>query len=146
MGWVEGGHLYLNPPVAYAAVARLLAEQGAEMPKRPATLWGELLAGGWVAASDREGPARATLKSGSSGVPERALALRLRGTCSRADAGRARGGPAVRRVTGPGNGERRETENLSSLEPQRTRSKFLSGLALAGGTGWRASWHRGSKA
>ena len=36
--------------------------------------------------------------------------------------------------------------NLSSLERQRGRSKFLRGLARAGGTAWRASWRRGCAA
>ena len=54
IGWVDGEYLYLNPPVAYAAVSRLLAEQGIELPKKPATLWGELLAAGWIALADRE--------------------------------------------------------------------------------------------
>ena len=54
IGWVEGEYLYLNPPVAYAAVSRLLAEQGSELPKKPATLWGEMLAAGWIALTDRE--------------------------------------------------------------------------------------------
>jgi hypothetical protein len=34
--------------VAHAAVSRVLAEQGTETPKRPATLWGELYSAGWV--------------------------------------------------------------------------------------------------
>jgi transposase-like protein len=41
---------------------------------------------------------------------------------------------------------REAMRDLSSLERQRTRSKFLRGLALAGGTAWRASWHRGCAA
>jgi hypothetical protein len=78
VGWVEDEHLYLNPPVAYAAVARLLAEQGAEMPKRPATLWGELLAGGWVAMSDRErGRRRPTFKKRVGGAPRNTLVLQV---------------------------------------------------------------------
>jgi hypothetical protein len=75
---VEGEHLYLNPPVAYAAVGRLLAEQGLEMPKRPATLWGELLAAGWVAVTDRErGRRRATFKRRIGSVLKNTLVLRL---------------------------------------------------------------------
>ena len=58
IGWADGEYLYLNPPVAYAAVSRLLAEQGIELPKKPATLWGELYAAGWIALADRE-PERA---------------------------------------------------------------------------------------
>jgi hypothetical protein len=38
VGWRDGEYLYLSPPVAYAAVSRLLAQQGTEMPKKPATL------------------------------------------------------------------------------------------------------------
>ncbi len=78
IGWVGGEYLYLNPPVAYAAVGRLLTEQGLEMPKRPATLWGELLAAGWIAVTDRErGRRRATFKKRIGGALKNTLVLRL---------------------------------------------------------------------
>jgi hypothetical protein len=55
--------------VAYAAVSRVLAEQGTETPKRPATLWGELYAAGRVALADREqGQRRATFKKRIGGA------------------------------------------------------------------------------
>ncbi len=78
IGWVAGEYLYLNPPVAYAAVSRLLAEQGTEMPKKPATLWGELLAAGWIALVDRERERqRATYKKRIGGTAKATLVLRL---------------------------------------------------------------------
>jgi hypothetical protein len=50
VGWVDPihGHLLLNPPAAYAAVDRLLAEQGTGLAKKPRTLWSELHAAGWL--------------------------------------------------------------------------------------------------
>jgi hypothetical protein len=36
-----------------------------------------------------------------------------------------------------------ETAFLVSFDRQRLRSMSLSRLGPAGGTGWRASWHRG---
>jgi hypothetical protein len=78
IGWVEGEHLYLNPPVAYAAVSRLLAEQGSELPKRPATLWGEMLAAGWIALTDRAPDRRrTTYKKKIGGIAKSTLVLRL---------------------------------------------------------------------
>ncbi len=78
IGWVEGEYLYLNPPVAYATVSRLLAEQGTEMPKKPATLWGEMLAAGWIALTDRERKRRrATYKKRIGGMAKDTLVLRL---------------------------------------------------------------------
>jgi hypothetical protein len=77
VGWTDGEYLYLNPPVAYAAVSRLLAEQGTEMPKKPMTLWGELLAAGWVALTDREqGRRRTTFKKKIGGMLKTTLVLR----------------------------------------------------------------------
>jgi hypothetical protein len=43
-------------------------------------------------------------------------------------------------------GGKRIFDYLSSLESQQPRAKFLKGLTLAGGTTWRASWRRGSRA
>ena len=78
VGWTDGEYLYLNPPVAYAAVSRLLAEQGVEMPKKPATLWGELLAAGWIALTDRErGRRRTTFKKKIGGMLKSTLVFRL---------------------------------------------------------------------
>ena len=61
VGWADDEYLYLNPPVAYAAVSRLLAEQGIELPKKPATLWGELYAAGWIALTDPGRPGRSAI-------------------------------------------------------------------------------------
>jgi hypothetical protein len=78
IGWVEGQYLYLNPPVAYATVSRLLAEQGSELSKRPATLWGEMLAAGWIAKTDRDPKRRrSTYKKTIKGIGKNTLVLRL---------------------------------------------------------------------
>ena len=78
VGWADDEYLYLNPPVAYAAVSRLLAEQGIELPKKPATLWGELYAAGWIALTDRDPERRRnTLKKKISGIAKSTLVLRL---------------------------------------------------------------------
>jgi hypothetical protein len=78
VGWSDGQYAYLNPPAAYAAVGRLLAAQGFELPKRPATLWGEMLAAGLIPLTDQEaGHHRATYKKKIGGVSKNTLVLRL---------------------------------------------------------------------
>ena len=48
------------------------------MPKKPATLWGELYAAGWIALADRErGQRRTTFKKKIGGMLKSTLVLRL---------------------------------------------------------------------
>jgi hypothetical protein len=72
IGWIAGDAIYLDPETTYAAMSRLLRDQGEAMPLSQSTLFRRLRDAGIITRSE-EG--RTTIKIDLQGARKRVLAI-----------------------------------------------------------------------